>query len=334
MSSALGVRSRRALRVAVTALAGVLLIFTGLAVGGAGPASAAEGRGVTRLSQLRNAPIPASCEHKATRLNGFSKDFGKYKSGAYKGDASLDTKKVVFVALGPTAYKYAVMPLYCNAGGVGWPELLLVYAAGPRLVGSVDLRNISTAQEHEDVSHLSVVPHAVRVAFTGYDGAGFAVSTYRGRLWLFKGVVRFRHSDPLTVDYAVGGAQSGGFGPGIYSGRGDGIFFAPAPKSLRLFVAHRYRLLKSKYGAHGTAVEVARYSHHGFAFGAESMGWESVVLYGRVKGAWTRLGNWGDGPTCRSLSRLQIRGLTATHGFCFSRKGGIKYLGSWPRSGQ
>ena len=37
----------------------------------------------------------------------------------------------------------AAATLWCNAGGVSWPELIAFYAPGPRLLGSVDLGDIN-----------------------------------------------------------------------------------------------------------------------------------------------------------------------------------------------
>jgi hypothetical protein len=329
MIAAIGGRGHRAVS-RVWVAAAIVVLLAGLLVDGSAPAHGeAIGRSLTKLSQLKDAPIPASCGHKATRLHGFSRNFG-----TYRGFASLDTKRVVFVALGRSPRKYAVIPLDCSAGGVSWPELLLVYSVGPHLVGSVDLGRIKTAQEHEDVARLRPATRKVHVVWRGYEGAGFTVSTYTGTLTLAKGRVTLHHTGPLTIDYSADEAQSGSFGPGIYRGSGDRGLFYPARKTFISFVVHRYRALRSKYGAHGTAVMVIRLSHRGFAFAAESMGWESVVLYGKIKGEWNRLGNWGDGPECRSLSHLQRRGLTITHGFCFTDSGSVKYLGSWPHSGQ
>ncbi|MBE7190734.1 MAG: hypothetical protein INR67_20800, partial [Jatrophihabitans endophyticus] len=202
---------------------GAVVIAVGIIVGVAAPAQAQPtARGLTKVSQLRNAPIPASCEHKATRLHGYERNFG-----TYKGFAALDTKNVVFVAPKGSSRKEAVVPLGCSAGGVTWPELLLVYAPGPRLVGSINLGRIPTVQEHEDVAGLKVHKGVVHVAWRGYDGAGFAISTYRGAVTVHRHRLGFSHTGPLTIDYTPGQrrSESYGGGPGIYNGPGDGVFF-------------------------------------------------------------------------------------------------------------
>ena len=49
----------------------------------------------------------------------------------------------------------AAVVAYCNAGGVAWPEYVLVYSSGPTLLGSVNLADLTTFPERATVSTIS-----------------------------------------------------------------------------------------------------------------------------------------------------------------------------------
>lgn len=118
-----------------------------------GPATtpAVPAKGAVTFEDLRSAPVPALCEHDPGRLRGgelppqegHPGDVGialNYNTGAYK------------VAFGDLAGGGgdAAMVIHCNAGGVGWPEAVQLYTAGPQLsttgprrLGGIDLGDLT-----------------------------------------------------------------------------------------------------------------------------------------------------------------------------------------------
>lgn len=151
-----------------------VLVGTVLAVTGTSTAWAA---GVRSVADLRDAPVPAVCQHPATQLSGYKRDYGMYG-----GSTQLLKHKAVFGRLGRHRGSVGIAPLVCSAGGVTWPEVIAVYGPGPRLLGSVDLRRVRPHREHEDVRSMRFSHHELIVDFLGYDGAGFDYIHHRGTL--------------------------------------------------------------------------------------------------------------------------------------------------------
>lgn len=311
------------------------LVAVGLMIVGGSPASAAS-VGITSITQLRNAPIPASCQHKAAHLRNFNATWGM------NGSASLDRRHAVFVALGGNATKYAVVPLDCNAGGVEWPQLLLVYGAGPRLVGYVELPG---GQEHSDVTAMTASKRSAIVRWESYEGAGFGTTTHRSTLTLTSGKVVLRQPGPLTVDFTTDGLDTTDWA-GNYSGNGSSGL-DPVPASLKAFVATRWRTSAKRCGGSGD-VQVLRWSHKGYAVAINnwSCGVPGYELYQSVSGKWRIAGMWSyeygvPSVLCAKLTKAQRIGLTAVHGACqippksiYSEVGTARWLGTWPASGQ
>jgi hypothetical protein len=147
-----------------------------------GPTSTAPtpGRGAVKFEHLQRAPVPAVCEHDPGNLVG-----GKlppqeghrgnvdialnYNTGAYK------------VAFGDLTGGGgdAAMVIHCNAGGVGWGEIVQLYTpgpqmetAGPRRLGGVKLSDLTHSREV--VTNLSIsdgVAHVAWLANGPNDGA-------------------------------------------------------------------------------------------------------------------------------------------------------------------
>lgn len=109
------------------------------------------GRGTVTFEYLQRAPVPALCEHDPGQLRngqlppqeGHPGNVGialNYNTGAYK------------VAFGDLTGGGgdAAMVIHCNAGGVGWPETVQLYTAGPQLstagprrLGGIDLGDLT-----------------------------------------------------------------------------------------------------------------------------------------------------------------------------------------------
>jgi len=138
------------------------------------------GRAVT-FEYLQRAPVPALCEHDPGQLSngelppqeGHRGNVGialNYETGAYK---------VAFGDLTGGAGD-AAMVIHCNAGGVGWPETVQLYTAGPKLdiagptrLGGIDLGDL-THGGREIVTDLSIsdgVAHVTWMANGPNDGA-------------------------------------------------------------------------------------------------------------------------------------------------------------------
>ncbi|WGL50968.1 hypothetical protein P5P86_13455 [Nocardioides sp. BP30] len=171
------------------AAAAALLGAAGLALAGAPSASADGVHGVHGVGALRNATAPASCRHPATRLVGYHRDFGS------EGSVRLLKRHAVFGRLGSSHRSVGIAPLECDAGGVLWPMLIAVYGSGPQLLGTVDLRHIPHAQEHEDVRSLRLSHRTLLVRFVGYDGAGFDLHHHRATLNWRHGHLRWHLTD-------------------------------------------------------------------------------------------------------------------------------------------
>lgn len=292
--------------------------------------SPAGASGITQVGQLRNAPIPASCRHQATTLDGFSKDFGT------AGRARLLKRKAAFGHLDGVAGKIAAVPMVCDAGGVTWPEYVLLYGSGHRLLGHVDLGRIANAQEHEDVTAVRFAHGRVKVRWRGYDGAGFTASTYRGEIGWSQGHRTWSHNGPLTVNYAQG-RTSYDEGPGIVTTSGGAnVWLRPAPNAFRQFIQHRWRVLtRAGSGCEAAqAVVVDRFSHMGFAAGAEGSCGGARYIWARVHGKWRALIGYQDGPYCYSMTHRVHNALVALGLSCYTKADHVRHFGHWPTSGQ
>jgi hypothetical protein len=138
------------------------------------------GRGAVTFEYLQRAPVPAVCEHDPGELRngqlppqeGHRGNVGialNYDTGAYK------------VAFGDLTGGGgdAAMVIHCNAGGVGWPESVQLYTAGPKLdiagptrLGGIDLGDL-THGGREIVTDLSIsdgVAHVTWMANGPNDG--------------------------------------------------------------------------------------------------------------------------------------------------------------------
>jgi len=151
--------------------------------------------GPLRVSDLLNAPIPAYCQHKAGRLVN-----GSLPLTVSQGYAT--------VLQGGNSHRFAVAPrlvditgdhkveligvLECSAGGVSWPDLLLAYSPGPKLIGALPLGNVVKA-EHSDVTGMSVSKGTLNVSWRSYEGCCFFQKTWTGQLRIVKGKLVLRN---------------------------------------------------------------------------------------------------------------------------------------------
>lgn len=147
----------------------------------------------TTENSLRSAVAPAMCEYPSYRMvdgqvpsNLISPGFvGLTKDGGVSGtnDSPLS------VDLDGDGNLEVVGVFTCGRGGVSWPNVIGVYGPGPTLLGSADLLDLRQA-EHSDITSMSPSAGAVDLRWKSYEGAGFDVKEWRGRLELRSGKVR------------------------------------------------------------------------------------------------------------------------------------------------
>jgi len=125
------------MRALVAALTAAVLIV------GATPLTAAAAAGVT-ADQLRNGPVPELCWHPAGQLH----------DGQLLAE-EVGTGNVWFVdsALGKISSKVkhgAAAIISCYAGGVSWPDNIVLYGPGPTVLGTIDLGEVFDDQGMEE----------------------------------------------------------------------------------------------------------------------------------------------------------------------------------------
>lgn len=293
------------------------------------------------MSQLRNAPIPASCEHKASRLRGFRRSWGM------RGQAQLLVKDAVFAKLGSPRVSDAVVPMVCGAGNADWPDYLLDYAPGPkagapaRLIGTSWLGNGLPDMEHADLKTLELVNGHITASGVAYNGAGFNLTNWTATVaWAGRRQTTVR---PLTIDYTSDQSRGSATGAALQPGTGGLKYaastLAPAPADFVTFIKHRYRALNTPKAPCPEVVNVYHYSHLGFADGAEGSCGGVLAIWAKTGGHWRLLVGFNGDINCagkgskdpallhRALQVLPVS--CATHG-------GRKFvkLAHWPTSAE
>ena len=144
------------------------------------PATGSSGNDrVTIADLLASAEVPARCDMpKQTLINGATDPSFSPRSGWLILDDGVGP---IAADLNGDGNQELVVRFGCTAGGVGWPELLLVYTPGPRLLGYVDLAEFSQ-REHSYVTSWSPGSGAIGVVWQSYDGAGSGIEHIQGML--------------------------------------------------------------------------------------------------------------------------------------------------------
>ncbi|MDG5808734.1 alpha/beta hydrolase [Streptomyces ossamyceticus] len=127
-----------------------------------------ESRQPVTARSLLSAPVPAACGHRAGKLVD-GKLPGIPEIHGVMGLSWVETDRprsdlVAFGDLNRDGASDAAATLYCNAGGVSWPEIIAFYERGPTLLGSVSLSTINLP-EHEPGQNAHV--HRLRYADGG-----------------------------------------------------------------------------------------------------------------------------------------------------------------------
>lgn len=148
------------------------------------------------VADLANAPVPASCEHPAGNLRDFS--LPNVPSGDGGGslvhEASQGAPTPLTVDLDGDGRQEILAVYQCNAGGVAWPDQVLVYGPGPTLKGWLALGDISRT-EHAEVQAWRLTANKVYVDWISYNGG-------IGADWA-------SHSNYLSFDGSIPAASGG-----------------------------------------------------------------------------------------------------------------------------
>jgi hypothetical protein len=137
------------------------------------------GRGAVTFEYLQRAPVPALCEH----------DPGQLRNGQLPPQERHPGNVEIALNYNTGAYKVAfgdltggggdaAMVIHCNAGGVGWGEIVQLYTAGPQLetagprrLGGIDLSDLTHSREVvTDLSISDRVAHVTWLANGPNDG--------------------------------------------------------------------------------------------------------------------------------------------------------------------
>ena len=152
---------------------------------------------------LQSAQVPADCQMPAQRLKNNVTTKGS------PGQGNL-IETVRYGDLAGLGYKQALTAYVCGAGGVSWPEDLVLIGAGGKLLASLNLGTFVPA-EHSDLDTVSINDRTAQITWNTYEGAGFghvyqsATVTYRsGKFVLSNHTITY---SPEAVTSAILGAQ-------------------------------------------------------------------------------------------------------------------------------
>lgn len=134
------------------------------------------------LADLLKAPVPPLCQHAAGHLeNGVFKGLDPSQGFEFLSAPSVDPGEGLALGDEATAPVFADLNhdgetdgaaiISCSAGGVSWPDNLLIYGPGPQLIGSADLTRDKT--EHADVKSLQWTDNQLKVDWVSYNGCCF-----------------------------------------------------------------------------------------------------------------------------------------------------------------
>ncbi len=143
------------------------------------------------VAELAGATVPATCDMPAQQLAG-GRTLAKYAPR----EGTIDTKTALVVDLDGDGAAEVVARYDCGAGGVGWPQWLLIYSHGPVLRGAVDLGAYGK-QEHANVDRWSASGGIVSLTWSSYEGAGFEFNHHTSRLAMAGGKVTFADTKPV-----------------------------------------------------------------------------------------------------------------------------------------
>jgi hypothetical protein len=128
-------------------------------------------------ADMLNAPVPSLCGHPAGTLTKGSLDAPGANTGGSQiaGLKDGDWQQLSFHAWQEAdGQQYAALVMDCNQGGVGWPPHVVFYAAGPTVLGEVNVAKV-VGNGRQSVHALQPVTDGIRLSLTntyqnGEDG--------------------------------------------------------------------------------------------------------------------------------------------------------------------
>lgn len=109
-------------------------------------ASTSSAQAPLTMDALLTAPVPSLCDHPAGRLvdgslPGVPANRGGVRLAGFDG-ARWKDRALATTWVGSDGRPYAAAVVDCNQGGVSWPQRVLVYTEGLKLVGAFDLAEV------------------------------------------------------------------------------------------------------------------------------------------------------------------------------------------------
>lgn len=117
---------------------------------------------------LQTAEVPADCRLPAQRLVNNATTEGSPGGGSLTG-------VVAYGDLAGLGYNQALTAYGCSAGGVSWPQDLVLIGSGGKLLAHLNLGDLRPTDEHTDLGTVSISGGRAHITFTSYQGAAFDV---------------------------------------------------------------------------------------------------------------------------------------------------------------
>jgi hypothetical protein len=132
---------------------------------------------------LYHAPVPSLCRHPAGTLvdgslPGIPEQDGHVDLRARSGPTA---NTLVFGDLTGDGTVDAAAVFACSRGGVSWPAEVVLYAPGPKVLGVVDLGDLTPA-EHSEVKKMTLKSGDVALEWESYEGAGYCFGAWSARI--------------------------------------------------------------------------------------------------------------------------------------------------------
>jgi hypothetical protein len=293
-----------------------------------GGAAASTAHAASSAPSLLDAPVPATCGHAATRLDGYEKEYA-----ATNGHTTLDVSQATTLRVG-RRHVVTVVPLSCTSHGKHGPDLLLAYGPGTTLVGTVPMRTGPAAQTRATVSDLHREPDGIVGTLTTSTAGGYMRTVYDLGVGWSHGHLQTRHGAPLSIDGRPAGVRNPDGGPSMRSPSQSGRL-RPAPAGLRSFLTDQWTPSTSSIALSRFTSRVNGLTpkNHNFALIIWSPGDEEADVAGKVDGTWRWVGSyWNRGqdlPQCSDLKGVSHQAWVALGLSCFE-DGRTVTLGTWP----
>lgn len=146
------------------------------------------------VDDLESAPVPSACEHPAgTLVDGNLPLIPDYLGGVFLSRDADGVPIHLETHLTGKGSEYLAL-LDCSAGGVAWPQVVVLYGPGPTLLGSIDLRDVEPGppyggSEHRNVETWHSDGNTVQATIINYEGAGYDAVTWTGVFRMREGVL-------------------------------------------------------------------------------------------------------------------------------------------------